>query len=46
MHKRVKVKAMDTLAERHTAQMMQAEVKVEQKNTDERSARSHYKEDD
>ena len=46
LNKRTKVKAMDTLADRHQAQLTAAENRVEQKNTDERSSRDHHREDD
>ena len=41
LHKRGKVKAFDTLAHRHQAQVNYAEARQEQKVVDERSARDH-----
>jgi flagellar FliJ protein len=46
LNKRTKVKAIDALADRHNAQLVAAENRVEQKNTDERSSRDHHKEND
>lgn len=41
LHKRGRVKAFDTLAQRHQAQVHYQESREEQKNLDERAARSH-----
>jgi flagellar FliJ protein len=41
LHKRGRVKAFDTLAQRHQAQVDYQESREEQKNLDERAARSH-----
>jgi len=41
LHKRGRVKAFDTLAQRHQAQVDYRESRQEQKNLDERAARNH-----
>ena len=41
LHKRGRVKAFDTLAQRHQAQVDYQESRQEQKNLDERAARAH-----
>jgi flagellar protein FliJ len=41
LHKRGRVKAFDTLAQRHQAKVDYRESRQEQKNVDERSARAH-----
>ena len=41
LHKRSRVKAFDTLAQRHQTQVDYHESRLEQKNLDERAARSH-----
>lgn len=46
LHKRGRVKAFDTLAQRHQSNVMHAENRREQKSVDELSARRHHLKDD